>query len=60
MELKIKNIFYFGLIEGFEPKTCDVKVKKEETLGELRLLALVLSLTLNYICCCCLLLCYLA
>ena len=22
--------FYFGLIEGFEPKTCDVKVKEEE------------------------------
>ena len=21
---------YFGLIEGFEPKTCDVKVKKEK------------------------------
>jgi len=28
--------FYFGLIEGFEPKTCNVKVKEEriKTLGE--------------------------
>ena len=22
--------FYFGLIEGFEPKTCDVKVKERK------------------------------
>ena len=54
--IALRYFFYFGLIEGFEPKTCDVKVKerrkKKETLGELRLLALVLSLTLNYICCC--------
>ena len=26
--------FYFGLIEGFEPKTCDVKVKKERRKEE--------------------------
>ena len=26
---KLSIFFYFGLIEGFEPKTCNVKVKKE-------------------------------
>ena len=39
----LKKNFYFGLIEGFEPKTSSVSVKeerrkkerkKEETLGE--------------------------
>ena len=29
--IKMKfDFFYFGLIEGFEPKTCDVKVKKKK------------------------------
>ena len=48
--------FYFGLIEGFEPKTCDVKVKKKKRRKKnfrwIKLVALVLSLTLNYICWC--------
>ena len=41
--IKMKfDFFYFGLIEGFEPKTCDVKVKErnkrnKRTLGEIRL-----------------------
>ena len=31
MTAKVPN-FYFGLIEGFELKTCDVKVKKKRII----------------------------